>query len=219
MFCHDGLEVKKTRFDDAEKSRRETGFLGTLVAPSKLVFLTPSTLSQRAYIHPPSLPQHPIPYSGAWNREECIILATRGTGGERMPELRASPKLLEISPSFLPGALVVRETTTPLDCTRAWGLENEAKERGQTVAFRLPGRHAKGRSASLNAKGRTASSFSSRRTALSYLLLSHICSFFATKHTETSVCSTRDTYVRSPHLVPVCGFLNARTSNRKTSCL
>ncbi len=56
------------------------------------------------------------------------------------PELRASPKLLEISSSLLPGALVVRQTTRPLHCSGAWGLEDEARERGQAVAFRLPGK-------------------------------------------------------------------------------
>jgi len=110
-----------------------------------LPFFNPNqpALNPRPSIRPrPALP-HPIHHSGTWNREECIILATRGTGGKRRPELRASPKLLEISPSLLPGALVVRQTTT-FDCTGARGLEDEANGGGQAEAFRLPGKTKRG---------------------------------------------------------------------------
>lgn len=75
------------------------------------------------------------------SREECIILATRGTGGNRRPELRASPKLLELSPVLLPGALVVRQAV-PLDGSTGWDWGDRATGvgAGQTEAFRLPGK-------------------------------------------------------------------------------
>lgn len=75
------------------------------------------------------------------SREECIILATRGTGGNRRPELRASPKLLELSPVLLPGALVVRQAL-PLDGSTGWDCGDRATGVGvgQTEAFRLPGK-------------------------------------------------------------------------------
>lgn len=82
---------------------------------------------------------HAIPR--AWASEECIILATRGTGGTRVPELRSSLKLLEISPAMLTGALVVRQTTPGVN--RGGYMEDRASAEGwdgaETEAFRLPG--------------------------------------------------------------------------------
>eukprot|EP00903_Cladosiphon_okamuranus_P007906 g7636.t2 len=73
--------------------------------------------------------------------EECIILATRGTGGTRVPELRSSLRLLEISPASLTGALVVRLSAPP-GGNGAKHVEKRAStedlEGGHTQAFRLP---------------------------------------------------------------------------------
>ncbi|CAN0374807.1 unnamed protein product, partial [Laminaria digitata] len=57
---------------------------------------------------------------GGWLRvevvsigKECLILASRGTGGTAIPSQRASMRLLELSPARLSGALIVRPIITP----------------------------------------------------------------------------------------------------------
>lgn len=80
-----------------------------------------------------------------WRRDECIILATQGTGGKMSPELRTSPKLLELHPVLLPGALVVRQTIPLSGSTgRDWGERATGAGAGRTEAFRLPGKREPG---------------------------------------------------------------------------
>ncbi|CAM9859944.1 unnamed protein product, partial [Scytosiphon promiscuus] len=75
-------------------------------------------------------------------RDECIILATPGTGGTRNMKLRASLKLVRLSLAVLPGALVVRQM--PSSGRSGGGLSRGhtngegCEGAGITEAFQLP---------------------------------------------------------------------------------